>query len=117
MKKTVTGFFSILLVAGLPVQNINAGQSDELFFEQTEAVLLEELDNERGKGDIDIVTLNNATAEALLKSNTAYNNISGNNIIDSSSFSGSSGLISVIQNSGNNVIIQDSTIINVTIVP
>ncbi|MBS3964841.1 MAG: hypothetical protein KGZ80_10180 [Methylomonas sp.] len=117
MKRTVTGFFSILLVVGLPIQSIDAGQSVELFFEQTEAVLLEELDNERGKGDIDIVTLNNATAQALLKNSTSYNNITGNNIIDSSSFSGSSGLVSVIQNSGNNVIIQDSTIINVTIVP
>jgi hypothetical protein len=40
-----------------------------------------------------------------------------NNIIDTSSFANSAGIISVIQNTGNNVIIQNSTVVNVVITP
>jgi hypothetical protein len=45
-------------------------------------------------------------------SNTALNTVSGNNIIDSGSFTNTQGLPVVIQNSGSNVLIQSATTIN-----
>ncbi|MFQ3234709.1 MAG: hypothetical protein ACI9C4_000260 [Paraglaciecola sp.] len=79
-------------------------------------VLLEDLDQERGLGGVADVT-NNETLEAILTNNSNTNGITGNNTIDAGSFSEASGVFSIIQNTGNNVIIQDSTIITVTITP
>jgi hypothetical protein len=83
-----------------------------------DAVLLDELDQVRGLGGvIDITTVVNSSLEANLSDNSAFNNINGANLIDENSFTEASGVFSIIQNTGNNVIIQDSTIINVTISP
>ena len=46
---------------------------------------------------------------------TVRDNITGNNVIDAGSFAGSQGFPMVIQNSGNGVLIQNATILNVTI--
>jgi hypothetical protein len=46
---------------------------------------------------------------------TVRDNITGNNVIDGGSFAGSQGFPMVIQNSGNGVLIQNATIVNVTI--
>jgi hypothetical protein len=83
-----------------------------------DAVLLDELDQVRGRGGIvDITTIVNSNIEANLSSNTANNNVTGFNIIDNGAFTEANGIFSIIQNTGNNVIIQDSTIVNVTITP
>ena len=50
--------------------------------------------------------------------NISVNNaITGNNTINGGSFAGSAGFPTVIQNSGNGVLIQNATIINMTIKP
>ena len=64
----------------------------------------------RGARDI---TFNLQNTEAQLHDNQAVNTISGNNQVAGQAFSGSNGLPTVIQNSGNNVIIQSATIVNV----
>jgi len=47
-------------------------------------------------------------------SNTSATNVStGMNVISEGSFAGSSGMPMVVQNSGNNVLIQNSTIVNI----
>jgi len=110
----------ILLVIVVQSQTAIADSSqhqDKLLFSPTETALLEELDNSRGREGVDILTLNNMNVRATLSDNQANNNVNGANIIDGGSFTQASGFTSVIQNSGNNVIIQDSTIVNVTIVP
>jgi hypothetical protein len=45
--------------------------------------------------------------------NSAVNVVTGNNVINGGSFANSSGLPTVIQNSGSNVLIQNATIVNV----
>jgi hypothetical protein len=95
----------------------SAQDQDNLLFSATETVQLEELDNARGREGVDIFTLNNMNVRATLSDNQANNNVNGANTIDGGSFTQASGFTSVIQNSGNNVIIQDSTIVNVTIIP
>lgn len=48
-----------------------------------------------------------------MRDNQAYNLTTGGNLISEGAFAGSSGFATVIQNSGNNVLIQNSTIVNV----
>jgi len=79
-------------------------------------VLLEDLDEIRGLGGVVDVT-NNANLGAVLTNNDASDSVTGYNIIDQGSFNDASGVFSIIQNTGNNVIIQDSTIITITISP
>ena len=56
--------------------------------------------------------LNFMDLEAALQHNSARANVSGNNSISTGAFSNASGFSTVIQNSGNNVIIQNATILN-----
>ena len=79
-------------------------------------VLLEELDQIRGLGGVVDVT-SNANLGAVLTNNDVNDSVTGYNIIDQGSFNDASGVFSIIQNTGNNVIIQDSTIITITISP
>jgi hypothetical protein len=67
------------------------------------------LDAQRGGADLHI-NENNATA--TVSDNVASNLSTGNNTITESAFSNTSGIPMVVQNSGNNVIIQNSTILN-----
>ncbi len=122
MKPILKGNVSFLFALILPVCAVNAS-SDQLVddsitagFPSTGIVSLDELDEVRGMGGVDSTVLNTMNVKATLTGNTATNNVTGTNIIDTSAFSGANGMFSVIQNSGNNVVIQDSTIVNVTIV-
>lgn len=67
-----------------------------------------ELASQRG-GDVH-VNENNATG--VVQDNVARNLTTGNNTITESAFANSAGIPMVIQNSGNNVLIQNSTILN-----
>lgn len=79
-------------------------------------VQVQELDELRGQGGVLDIS-NVANLEAMLSDNDASNSVTGSNSIDGQSFTDASGVFSIIQNTGNNVIIQDSTIITVTINP
>lgn len=112
----------IALVLCVSSNLVYAASGEELMTEnrylpQAEVASIEELDDATGREGVDITTLNNMNVRAFMLGNTATNNTSGFNVIDNGSFAGSGGMFSVIQNSGNNVLIQDSTIINVTILP
>ena len=95
-------------------------QADELdpsaldgFLTET-AVSDSELDGYRGEG-IDVLTLNKAELDGTLNGNTAVDSVTGSNLISNGAFANASGLSTAIQNSGNNVLIQNSTIVNVVI--
>lgn len=55
----------------------------------------------------------NSEQRATLENNVLSAGVNGNNIVDRSSFSEAVGFTTVIQNSGNFVNIQDSTVVNV----
>lgn len=59
------------------------------------------------------ITFNMQNTEGQLYNNQATNTVSGSNQVSDQAFSGLNGFSTVIQNSGNNVIIQSSAIINV----
>ena len=56
---------------------------------------------------------NDAQLKGVVADNQATNVSTGMNVISDGAFAGSSGLSTVIQNSGNNVLIQNATIVNV----
>lgn len=58
---------------------------------------------------------NDMQLDGVVGSNSASNLTTGANSISTGSFAGASGLPVVIQNSGNNVLIQNATIVNVQI--
>lgn len=64
----------------------------------------------RGARDI---TFNLQDTKGQLYNNDATNTISGGNQVSDQAFSGLNGFSTVIQNSGNNVLIQNATIVNV----
>jgi len=103
----------------------------------SQQVLAQKVDNEpavaqkkAGKGDVtalgsamspkalaaqrggQAVTVNLNELDGKLHDNSAINTISGNNYITQDAFSHSSGLPVAVQNSGNNVLIQNSFILN-----
>jgi hypothetical protein len=74
-----------------------------------------QLDAQRGGMNTGPVTLNTNMLNATLFDTSAKGNVTGNNTITEGAFVGASGLPTVIQNSGNNVIIQNGTVLNLTV--
>jgi len=72
----------------------------------------DDLDNYRGTSGLNIGL---AELEAVANDNSVNNSITGANAIGGQAFGDAQGFVNVIQNSGNNVIIQSSTIVNVTL--
>jgi hypothetical protein len=70
---------------------------------------LGKLEQSRGGAD----TKNDVKLDGVVAGNSAVNVSTGGNVIDSGAFSNMSGIPVVIQNSGANVLIQSSTVINV----
>lgn len=98
-----------LLLLGLAASSAAAASEAALVLEA--AVSAEELAGERGQG-VEL-QLSELSETAVLSGNSATGTTSGNNIIDRGAFSGNLGFTTSIQNTGSNVIIQDSTIVNV----
>lgn len=77
----------------------------------------EELGENRAKAllEVDKVFINDQELNGSVSGNSAINTYSGDNIISGDAFGNASGLINSIQNTGNNVLIQSATILNVSI--
>jgi len=58
---------------------------------------------------------NDSRLKGVVADNKASNLTTGMNVISEGAFAGSSGMPTVIQNSGNNVLIQNATIVNVQV--
>lgn len=69
------------------------------------------LDARRGGTEV----INDMQLNGIVSDNQAYNLVTGGNSITDGAFAGSSGMPMVIQNSGNNVLIQNATIVNVQV--
>jgi len=69
----------------------------------------------RQRGGTDPGTLSDMKLNGVVGSNNASNLTTGNNSISDGAFAGVNGVPLVVQNSGNNVLIQSATIINVQV--
>ena len=76
----------------------------------------ESLDALRGGDNVRTVT-NVSDVNGKVDGNTARNVTSGANIVDGGAFGNATGLSTVIQNSGNNVLIQNSTVVSIQFAP
>jgi hypothetical protein len=61
--------------------------------------------------------INEQTLNGTMSDTEAKDTVSGSNVVSGSAFGSSAGLPTVIQNSGNNVLIQNATIVNVRMNP
>jgi hypothetical protein len=68
---------------------------------------------ESARGSPIVIQNSEANLDASLHDNTVYSSVTGDNVVSNGAFSYASGFSTVIQNSGNHVIIQDATILNV----
>jgi len=64
------------------------------------------------RGGADVLVKNTSTLDGGVHDNQAYNLSTGSNVVTGGSFAGASGFSTVVMNTGNNVLIQNSTIIN-----
>ena len=95
-----------LFVCSLFILPISAFSFDDMGF--AEVLSDDEISEYRG-------TSSNIDMQITFSENTSNNSITGANNIDGSAFNQASGLINIIQNSGNNVAIQAATDVTVTI--
>ncbi len=114
MKIIAKTFFTLMVttVSLLPVASMAEDfGTDEESLSLASVVNDAELDTYRGT--FNNITLLSSNLSASLQGNNASNNVSGANSISEGALSNVAGLTSVIQNSGNNVIIQQATTVNV----
>lgn len=69
------------------------------------------LDHERGKANVPTAVLTAMGLEGTVQDNFAQYTVNGKNVITNGAFSNASGLSTAIMNSGNNVLIQNATIL------
>lgn len=86
-------------------------------FEGGAALSDAELNTHRARENIEVdeITINDQNQDGDVEDNVAIGNTNGDNLINGEAFSNSSGFLSTVQNTGNNVLIQNSTIINVSV--
>ena len=73
------------------------------------------LDGERGGDGIDLFQLGWIDARATMSGNVVYSSVNGANSLAEGALTGVSGIATVIQNSGNQVIIQNALVLNLTL--
>ena len=96
--------------------NVKADSLDDELGLSNELVTNSELESNRGRADLDLVfQTNEADQNALMQQNSLHSEVTGNNNISGNAFSGMSGIATVIQNTGNQTIIQSTTMVNVLI--
>jgi len=96
----------------------SGGVADELDILANSEILSEDMMTQSRGGQYELKIDNiHASSDMYgdVAGNGAYNNTTGDNIIDSGSFSNASGVLNVVQNSGNNVLIQNATVVNLTL--
>ncbi len=81
------------------------------------AIDADKLERYRGGTQDLYQTVNDARLSGTVSNDTAVNVATGSNIVGGGSFTNAAGIPTVIQNSGANVLIQNSTIVNVQFRP
>ncbi len=100
--------WQVSLAGDIATESTTIGELDEYVISESQ------LDTQRAKG-VDFLQFNENDLDANLNNNIVNGGNTGNNSVTNDAFTGASGFATVIQNSGNHVIIQNSTIVNLTI--
>jgi hypothetical protein len=107
-------FTTLMSVLALSVGIAYAGSSETSLSSWGSPIPTAQLDTQRGGTDTGPLTINVNDLNAKLYDNSAYDNVTGHNSINGHAFAGASGLPIVMQNTGNNVIMQNAVILNLT---
>jgi hypothetical protein len=113
---TLAGLQSGLVMAGAEDRDGNPIIFEKVAIERTNPLGIKPVDSKvlaarRGRADV----VNDMLLKGVVADNRASNLTTGSNTISDGSFSGLVGLPLVVQNSGNGVLIQNATIINVQV--
>lgn len=81
------------------------------------ATPVERLQTMTGGTDTHVNNITTQESNGTVNDNTARNTYSGGNFVGDNAFGNSAGLSTTIQNSGNNVLIQNNTIVNLRMNP
>ncbi len=113
---TLAGLQSGLVLAGAEDRDGNPIIFEKAAVERPNPLGVKPVDTKaltarRGKADV----VNDMLLKGVVADNRASNLTTGNNVIAEGSFTGMVGLPLVVQNSGNGVLIQNATIINVQV--
>jgi len=106
-------------LATAPVTSPNLVPAAQLALGAAVPVSDEALGAESGKAalQLDKLVVNDQDLNGVLQGNVASNTTNGNNTISGDSFTDVNGFATAIQNTGNNTLIQNSTIINISMEP
>lgn len=106
----------VLMNKAMAADDVDTVAVDELDLVFNSELIVEDIDLDEMRGTaLDLEVLGVAFFDAVSLNNSTSGTFSGGNIIDEGAFSDSSGLSTIIQNSGNNVLIQSATILNLNI--
>ena len=121
----VIGLATAVFAAGAQADDETAGDGPPVAppavigFEGAKALDTAELGEQRAKAklEIDKLTLIAPTQNGVVAGNSAVNTATGANSVADAAFAGAAGIVNTIQNTGNNVLIQSSTVVNVSLQP
>ena len=116
--RLIVAGLSLLVVSSLPAFAEDSKTKAAQIFNQTmpnATLALKRGGDVRVQNNNQTQILNTNTVNGTVNDVTVLNNITGNNSINGGAFTGAQGFPMVIQNSGNGVLIQNATILNVTI--
>lgn len=104
----------LLLLCLVPAVGAETPAAAEVSFSLADSSVLSlaELQTLRGGDAIPSALINQVSQNADLNNNSVDSSITGDNRVGDTAFSGVRGIPTLIQNTGNNVIIQNSTIVN-----
>jgi hypothetical protein len=103
----------IASIASPLVYAIDNGEQASLF---DGSVAVQDLDAQRGGADTRVTTISTSNdSHGFVDHNSATNVTTGENVISTGAFANMQGMPMTIQNSGNNVLIQSSTVMTVEI--
>ncbi len=109
------GSLSVFLCLLLLLPCAYADSLNELKLD-AEAVNADELEGEHGKSGLNLqFQVNDSQQNAVLTDNVLTNSVTGDNSISDNALSGASGITTVIQNTGNQVVLQANTMVNILI--
>ena len=116
--RLIVAGLSLSIVSSLPAFAVDSKTEATQIFNQTmpnATLALKRGGDVRVQNNNQTQIINTNTVNGSVNDVTVLNNITGNNSIDGGAFTGAQGFPMVIQNSGNGVLIQNATILNVTI--
>lgn len=107
----------LIAMAWLSIGHAASAGEPGLLLEPVGESVLDDLRAREDTSSMQVGQIGRITEHAVLHDNVVIGGQSGHNLIGAGALDNASGIATVIQNSGHNVVIQESLIVNVTVTP